>query len=79
MLHANYRSGTTVSMTNTTNSMVSLATQMNLSPAEAIALPTTITVAAKSQGMAESRMLWIAQTNIQVREYLAGVCRKAAR
>lgn len=64
-------------MTNQTAELANLAALMNLSPVDAVALPTTITVAAKSLGMSESRLVWTLTTNEKARAYVASVCRTA--
>jgi hypothetical protein len=59
-----------------TSSLVSLATQMGLSPIEAVALPAVIESASRKSNMAESAMIWEAQRNAPLREYLSGICRR---
>ena len=57
-----------------TASLVSLASQMNLDPIQAIALPTVISVASRKASMAESAMISEASHNAPLRDYLAGIC-----
>lgn len=48
---------------------------MGLEPADAIALPTVIEVAARKVGMADDAMIAEAISNAPLRDYLAGICR----
>lgn len=59
-----------------TMSLASLAASMNLSPVAAVALPTTVEVAARKVGMSAAEMLFQAHQNARLRDYLAQVCRQ---
>lgn len=58
-------------------SLVTLARKMMLTAKQAIALPTTITVAAGKVGMAEADMIAAALDNTALAQYLANACRVA--
>ena len=53
-----------------------LAMKMALTPAEAVALPTVIEVAAVKVGLSKNNMLQSALRNPELCQYLAGVCRE---
>ena len=56
-------------------SLASLATLMGLAPHEAIALPETVSCAARKSGMAEGAMVRECLSNDALRDFLAQVCR----
>lgn len=58
-------------------SLLSLSRLMALDPADAIALPTVITVASRKASMTEAAMIAEAMANDPLRAYLADACRKA--
>ena len=55
-----------------------LASRMQLSPAEAVALPATINAAAKAVNKTREQLLAECGRNAALTNYLAGVCRKVA-
>lgn len=57
-----------------TAKLTTLAQLMALSPEQAVALPTVITVSAGKVGMTEDQMLNEAAINQPLRDYLAGIC-----
>lgn len=59
--------------------LATLAALMGLSPQDAVALPTVITVAAQKVRMTESAFVTEAVANRPLREYLAGICGTAAK
>lgn len=59
--------------------LASLAHMMGLSPADAVALPTVITVAAGKVRMSEPDLIAEMIKNAPLRAYLAEVCTKAAK
>lgn len=63
---------------NRINEMTAIAANMGLSPRDAVALPTVITVAARKVGMTETAMRRELATNQRLAAYLADVCRQAA-
>lgn len=62
-----------------TDALTNLALQMGLTPADAVALPTVITVAAGKVRMSEAAFLAEAARNAPLRDYLAGICATAAK
>ena len=56
--------------------LIILARKMMLTPAQAVALPETITVAASKMNMTESAIVRACYDNPAVCEYLASICRK---
>ncbi len=63
-------------MTDRLNTLATLARKMMLTPAQAVALPETIAVAARKMSMAESAIVRACYDNPAVCEYLASICRK---
>jgi hypothetical protein len=62
-----------------TSNLTLLATAMKLSPAEAVALPTCIEVAARKVGLSQPALVSQAIYNVPLRDYLAGVCRSVTQ
>lgn len=60
------------------NEMTAIAASMGLSPRDAVALPTVITVAARKVGMSEAAMRREISVNRGLAAYLANACRVAA-
>jgi hypothetical protein len=58
-----------------TSKLVTLAQYMQLSQADAVALPTVITVSAGKVGMTEDDMLNEAVINKPLRDYLVELCK----
>ncbi len=56
--------------------LATLAHKMMLTPAQAIALPDTLDVAAKSVKMTRAEMVAICVAKPRVCEYLASICRQ---
>lgn len=61
------------------DSLATLARKMMLTPAQAVALPLTIEVAARKLGWGEARMVAECFDNPRLAEYLASVCRSVTR
>lgn len=59
------------------SALLPLAKMMGLSPVDAIALPTVMTVAARKAGITEDFLMFQALDNVPLRDYLAGACRTA--
>ena len=56
-----------------------LALKMGISPVDAVALPTVITVAAGKVRMSETAFIAEALVNAPLRDYLAEICNTAAK
>jgi len=56
-----------------------LASLMNLTASEAIALPTVVEVACAKAGMGRDELVHRCITNVPLRDYLANACRVAIR
>lgn len=61
------------------NAITDLALKMGISPVDAVALPTVITVAAGKVRMSETAFIAEALVNVPLRDYLAEICNKAAK
>lgn len=61
------------------NTLAALAALMGLTPAQAVALPVTVTVSARKVGMTEAAMIAELAVNAPLRKYLAEVCATAAK
>jgi len=59
------------------SALLPLALMMGLAPADAIALPVVIEVAARKAAMTQDRVFFEALSNEPLRAYLADCCRKA--
>lgn len=59
--------------------IASLAHKMGISPVDAVALPTVITVASGKVRMSETAFIAEALANAPLREYLAEICSTAAK
>lgn len=59
--------------------IAALAIQMGISPADAVALPTVITVASGKVRMSETAFIAEALVNAPLRDYLAQICNTAAK
>ena len=55
--------------------MTRLAEMMNLTPGEAVTLPTVIEVFAKKMNYRKDQILWHLETNAELRDYAAKVIR----
>lgn len=64
-------------MTTRENKLVTLARKMMLTPTQAIALPTAITVMATRLEMAEDAAIDTLMSNMAAAQYIAGLCRNA--
>jgi hypothetical protein len=62
-----------------TATLAALAHDMRLAPADAVALPAVIEVAARKVGMFEPAFLAEVKLNAPLRSYLANACRTAAQ
>lgn len=71
-----FRSAAPTGEVSMTNRFASLAALMGLDPLAAVALPTTIEVAARKAGMATAAMLAECEGNAALRDYLARICRE---
>ncbi len=56
-----------------------LASMMNLTASEAVALPTVVDVACAKAGMCRDELVHRCIDNVPLREYLANACRVAIR
>jgi len=59
------------------SALLPLAQMMGLAPADAIALPTVMEVAARKSGMTQDRVMFECLGNVALRDYLANACRQA--
>jgi len=62
---------------NNTAQMVKIASMMKLSPAQAVALPTAVSVASNKMKMTESRFLVELERIGELRDYLKAACIEA--
>lgn len=63
----------------TADRLATLARKMMLTNKQAVALPTTITVAANGQGMTEEEIIGHCFSNPSVCQYIASICRKVTK
>jgi hypothetical protein len=52
---------------------------MQLTPADAVALPTIIQIASDKTGVPQDLIMKRCGNNIEMRNYLAGICRQAVK